>query len=67
MNTPLSNAQSQGPQLEQLHRDVAAFTEEMRQAQSVASANRRPAMLSFVLGAATAIATFAAAVALLHL
>lgn len=66
MNTSIGNAQPAGQQLDQLHRDVAAFTEEMRQAQATAT-KRRPAMLSFALGAGAAITTFAAAAVLLHL
>ncbi len=62
MSTPLKNACIQRRQFEQLHNEVAAFTEEMRQAES-APASTRPAIVSFAMGAATATFVFAAAAA----
>ncbi|KQQ57614.1 hypothetical protein SOM59_13680 [Pseudomonas coleopterorum] len=67
MSTSLKNACIQRRQFEQLHNEVAAFTEEMRQAES-GSGSTRPAILSFAMGAATATFVFAAAatLALMH-
>jgi hypothetical protein len=60
----MANAQPHTPDLQQLHRDVLAFNEEMRQAPRVAA---RPALVPFALGAVVALATFGLTVLLLKL
>jgi hypothetical protein len=51
----MNNAQAKP--LEQLHSDVAAFNEEMREARQ-ASAVTRSGLVPFALGAMSALATF---------
>jgi len=60
----MSNAQPHTPDLQQLHSDVAAFNEEMRQAPRAAA---RPALIPFALGAVVALATIGVTVLLLKL
>ena len=64
----MNNAQPQGPQLQQLHSDVAAFNEEMRQAQQVPAYSRyRTGLVPFGLGAIAALTTFAVTALLLKI
>ena len=51
----MSNAQAKP--LDELHRDVAAFNEEMRQANQAPAASQN-GLLPFALGAVSALATF---------
>jgi hypothetical protein len=60
----MSNAQPQTPDLQQLHSDVAAFNEEMRQATRAAA---RPALVPFALGVVVALAAFGVTVLVLKL
>jgi len=58
----MTNAQPYTPDVQQLHSDVVAFNEEMRQAPRAAA---RPALLPFALGAVVALTTFGLTVLLL--
>lgn len=64
----MSQAHPQGMQLEQLHSDVAAFNEEMRQAQQAPAYSRyRTGLVLFGLGAVAALAAFAVTALLLKI
>lgn len=60
----MATAQPNTSDIQQLHSDVAAFNEEMRQAPRAAA---RPALLQFALGAVAALATFGVTALLLKL